>query len=78
MMIWCHLHNELSYKAGITNYDMNEYEADYPWLTSITQEDLIESMRSSGRRQAHSRQMRAKQLGAFHMPATQFEERQVG
>ena len=62
-------------KAGVR---VQEYEADYEWLMRVSQEDLIEDLRSKGRRQAATRQLRSKQqasLGA--MPATQFEERQV-
>lgn len=60
-MIWCHLHKELSAKHGITNYDMKEYETEYDWLMSISQEDLIESLRCDGRKQAATRQLRNKQ-----------------
>ena len=63
MMIWCHLHRELSCKHGITNYDMKEYEADYDWLMRVSQEDLIEDLRSKGRRQAATRALRSKQQG---------------
>jgi hypothetical protein len=69
MMIWCHLHKELSAKHGITNYDMKEYEAEYDWLMSISQEDLIESLRCDGRKQAATRQLRNKQhssMGVAH------------
>jgi hypothetical protein len=37
MMIWCHLHRELSCKHGITNYEMKEYEGDYEWLMRVSQ-----------------------------------------
>lgn len=61
-MLWCHLHGEFgSLKHGITNYDMKEYESEYEWLSSVTQEDLIESLRCHGRKQAASRQIRNKQ-----------------
>lgn len=68
MMVWCHLHRQLSCKHGITNYDMSEYEADYEWLMRVTQEDLIEDLRSTGRRQAATRQLRSKQQATFGMP----------
>lgn len=62
MMLWCHLHGEFgTLKHGITNYDMKEYESEYEWLSNITQEDLIESLRCHGRKQAASRQVRNKQ-----------------
>ena len=75
MMIWCHLHKELACKPGITNYTMKEYESDYDWLMTVSQEELIESLRSDGRRQAANRQLRIKQQEL--LPATQFEECQV-
>jgi len=37
MMLWCELHNSTGVKGGITNFDPSEYEADIPWLQSITQ-----------------------------------------
>ena len=40
---------------------MQEYESDYDWLMRVTQEDLIEDLRSKGRRQAATRQLRNKQ-----------------
>ena len=44
----------------------------------VSEEDLIEDLRSKGRRQAATRQLRSKhQASAAAMPATQFEERQV-
>ena len=74
MMIWCHLHKELG-KVGVTNFEMTEYEADYDWLVSVTQEQLIERLRSEGRRQAATRQLRAKQPApTAGLPATQFQE----
>jgi hypothetical protein len=40
---------------------LQEYEADYDWLMRVSQEDLIEDLRSKGRRQAATRQLRSKQ-----------------
>ena len=37
MMIWCELHNSNTLKAGITNFDMSEYEKDITLLNSLTQ-----------------------------------------
>jgi hypothetical protein len=37
MMLWCELHHSTGVKGGITNFDPAEYEADIPWLQSITQ-----------------------------------------
>eukprot|EP00892_Ulva_mutabilis_P010651 jgi/Ulvmu1/7959/UM004_0192.1 len=62
MMLWCHLHGEFgTLKQGITNYDMKEYESEYEWLSNISQEELIESLRCHGRKQAASRHLRNKQ-----------------
>lgn len=82
MMIWCHLHKELSAKHGITNYDMKEYEAEYDWLMTISQEDLIESLRCDGRKQAATRQLRNKQhstmcAGVTHLDGQKGEKKGV-
>ena len=37
MMIWCELNNASTIKAGITNFDMSEYEKEIPVLSSISQ-----------------------------------------
>ena len=37
MMIWCELHNSNAVKAGITNFDMSEYEKDITTLNSMSQ-----------------------------------------
>lgn len=37
MMLWCELHHSSGVKGGITNFDPAEYEADLPWLQSVTQ-----------------------------------------
>ena len=37
MMLWCELHHSTGVKGGITNFDPAEYEADIPWLQSVTQ-----------------------------------------
>mmetsp|Transcript_5480 Transcript_5480/g.12128 ORF Transcript_5480/g.12128 Transcript_5480/m.12128 type:complete len:300 (+) Transcript_5480:108-1007(+) len=64
MMLWCELHNTAGVKGGITNFEAAEYEKDVPWLQSITQDELIESLRSEGRRQAAHRMLRQKREGA--------------
>jgi hypothetical protein len=75
MMIWCHLHRELNCKHGITNFDMKEYEGDYEWLMRVSQEDLIEDLRSKGRRQAATRALRNKQQsGTFGMATDSYED----
>nr|AMR55357.1 wrinkled 1 [Dunaliella parva] len=60
MMIWCELHNTAGVKGGITNYDGSKYKEELPWLHSITQDELINSLRGEGRRQAAQRMMRQK------------------
>ena len=37
MMIWCELHNSSTLKAGITNFDMSEYEKEIGLLNNLTQ-----------------------------------------
>jgi hypothetical protein len=37
MMIWCELHHSTTLKAGITNFDMSEYEKDIPLLNTMSQ-----------------------------------------
>lgn len=64
MMLWCELHNAAGVKSGITNFDPLEYEKEFPWLQSVTQDELIESLRSEGRRQAAHRMLRQKREGA--------------
>lgn len=36
-MIWCELHNSSTLKAGITNFDMSEYEKEIGILNNLTQ-----------------------------------------
>ncbi|KAJ9524545.1 hypothetical protein QJQ45_024127 [Haematococcus lacustris] len=60
MMLWCELHNTAGVKGGITNYDPPEYDKELAWLQSITQDELIEALRSDGRRQAAHRMLRQK------------------
>jgi len=64
MMLWCELHNTAGVKGGITNYDPSEYEKDIAWLQQVTQDELIEALRSDGRRQAAHRMLRQKREGA--------------
>lgn len=68
MMLWCELHNTAGVKGGITNFDPAEYEKDIAWLQSITQDELIESLRSDGRRQAAHRMLRQKREGQSASP----------
>eukprot|EP00798_Chlamydomonas_sp_ICE-L_P010237 gene10237-8154_t len=63
MMLWCELHNAAGMKSGITNFEASEYERDVAWLSSVTQDELIEAFRSDGRRQAAHRMLRQKREG---------------
>lgn len=63
MMLWCELHNAGGLKGGITNFDPTEYEADVPWLQQVTQDELVQILRSDGRRQAAQRMTRQKREG---------------
>ncbi|GAB4823517.1 hypothetical protein N2152v2_010563 [Parachlorella kessleri] len=60
MMIWCELHHAAGVKGGITNFDPSEYTEDIPWLQQITQDELVQLLRSDGRRQAAQRMLRQK------------------
>lgn len=60
MMLWCELHNVGGVKSGITNFEMAVYDKDTSWLQRVTQDELIESLRGEGRRQAAHRMMRHK------------------
>jgi hypothetical protein len=63
MMVWCELHQSKLTKTGIPNFDPEEYAADIEWLQEISQDDLLEHLRSEGRRQAvkHRRQKQGQQ-----------------
>ncbi|GLC34927.1 hypothetical protein PLESTB_001179000 [Pleodorina starrii] len=74
MMLWCELHNAAGVKSGITNFDPTEYEKEFAWLQAITQDELIENLRSEGRRQAAHRMMRQKREGAPEAHTEDFEE----
>lgn len=37
MMIWCELNHSSGIKAGITNFDMSEYEKEISVLSNISQ-----------------------------------------
>ena len=63
MMLWCELHNAGGVKGGVTNFDPGEYEAERPWLQQVTQDELVQILRSDGRRQAAQRMTRQKQEG---------------
>ncbi|PSC72574.1 Secretory carrier-associated membrane 1 [Micractinium conductrix] len=64
MMLWCELHNAAGVKGGITNFDQSDYEADMGFLGSCTQDELVQLLRSDGRRQAAQRMLKQKRDGA--------------
>lgn len=66
MMLWCELHNVTGVKGGITNFELSEYEGDVAWLQKITQDQLVQVLRSDGRRQAAARNLKQKRDG--HSP----------
>ncbi|KAK9867224.1 hypothetical protein WJX84_011070 [Apatococcus fuscideae] len=63
MMLWCELHHTSGMKGGITNFDPSEYEKDLAWLHTVSQEELVQALRSDGRRQAAQRMLRQKRDG---------------
>jgi hypothetical protein len=63
MMLWCELHHATGVKGGVTNFDPGEYEPDVPWLQQVTQDELVQILRSDGRRQAAQRMVRHKRDG---------------
>ncbi|GIM02818.1 hypothetical protein Vretimale_7661 [Volvox reticuliferus] len=74
MMLWCELHNAAGVKSGITNFDPTEYEKEFSWLQAISQDELIETLRSEGRRQAAHRAMRQKREGFTEPPTEEAED----
>jgi hypothetical protein len=63
MMLWCELHGVSNVKGGVTNFDVADYESDVHWLQQVTQDELVQILRSDGRRQAQQRLERAKREG---------------
>ncbi|KAG2449155.1 hypothetical protein HYH02_005902 [Chlamydomonas schloesseri] len=78
MMLWCELHNAAGVKSGITNFDPQEYEKEFAWLQSITQDELIETLRSEGRRQAAHRMMRQKREGQADPNTDDYDDSEGG
>lgn len=60
MMMWCDIHNTAGVKGGITNFDQTEYDKEVAWLQQISQDELIEQLRSDGRKQAAKRMLKQK------------------
>ncbi|KAF8057668.1 hypothetical protein HT031_006017 [Scenedesmus sp. PABB004] len=54
MMLWCELH-QAGGARGVTNFEHAEYEAELALLRDVSQDDLIETLRLEGRRQAMAR-----------------------
>lgn len=57
-MLWCELHNAVGVKGGVTNFEPTEYQQDIQWLQQVTQDELVQILRSDGRRQAAARTAR--------------------
>lgn len=67
MMLWCELHGVSGVKGGVTNFDVSKYEKDVHWLQAVTQDELVQILRSDGRRQAAERaQKQRKQSDQNH------------
>ncbi|KXZ53152.1 hypothetical protein GPECTOR_7g1044 [Gonium pectorale] len=76
MMLWCELHNASGVKSGITNFDSTEYEKEFAWLQVVSQDELIEALRSEGRRQAAHRMMRQKREGQVEAATDDYDDRE--
>lgn len=63
MMLWCEIHQASGLKSGITNFDGSAYEDEMAYLKQCTQDELIENLRSEGRKQAQWRSLAAKKGG---------------
>ncbi|KAI8463483.1 MAG: hypothetical protein J3K34DRAFT_526974 [Monoraphidium minutum] len=56
MMLWVEMHGAgVAAKAGVTNFDVAQYAEDLPWLAGVTQDELIDALRTEGRKQASAR-----------------------
>lgn len=64
MMLWCELHQSTGMRGGgITNFDPSEYERELDYLQNVSQEELVQKLRTEGRKQAAQRMMRQKRSG---------------
>lgn len=61
MMLWCEIH-QVGSKSGQTNFPPESYKESIDWLQKISQDDLVEELRSEGRRQAVERNQKHKNL----------------
>lgn len=52
MTLWGQLHSTRVGKAAYTNFDPADYDQDLPELQHMTQDELLEQLRSIGRSQA--------------------------
>ena len=66
MMIWCEIHNVSNMKGAMTNFEASDYEGDVPWLQQVTQDELVQILRSDGRRQASKRTVRQRRPEPNH------------
>lgn len=69
MMLWCQIHRRSGHKTGQMNFDIAEYEDDLQWLQQVTQEDLVQALRSAGRKQSAARLRKKKTEKASDIPA---------
>eukprot|EP00890_Picochlorum_soloecismus_P004722 jgi/Picsp_1/5250/NSC_02612-R1_protein len=69
MMIWCELNKSKLTKTGIPNFDPEEYAADIEWLQEISQDDLLEHLRSEGRRQASKHRQKQPRRSSKREPS---------
>ncbi|MEW5315555.1 MAG: hypothetical protein WDW38_006975 [Sanguina aurantia] len=55
MMLWCELHATAGVRPGMTNFELAEYDQDVEYLRLCTQDELLDTLRCNGRRQAARR-----------------------
>ncbi len=77
MMLWCELHYAVGVKGGVTNFDPANYEADIQWLQQVTQDELVQILRSDGRRQAAQRVVRQKKEPAVGVGPSAGREKEL-
>lgn len=76
MMLWCELHGATGVKGGVTNFDISEYENDVHWLQAVTQDELVQILRSDGRRQAAERAQKQRRRSSQSINQGQAHGRQ--
>ena len=76
MMLWCNIHSAGNVKQLVTNFDPVMYDGDLQWLHQVTQDELVQILRSDGRRQAAQRSMRQKREPNAQGPGPTREKQQ--